>query len=155
MDNDKTEAMYQVEKLIQIMRENSTKKVHIETKDWKISIEQNENSQMEIVKAALSSEDSSKDNASGQNRNDLHIVTTPLVGTFYRASSPEQEPYVEIGDVVEIGQVLCLVEAMKVMNEIHSDIEGVVTKIVAANGDMVEYGQPLFEIKPQDSNDEA
>jgi len=77
------------------------------------------------------------------------------VGTFYRASSPEQEPYVEIGDVVEIGQVLCLVEAMKVMNEIHSDIEGVVTKIVAANGDMVEYGQPLFEIKPQDSNDEA
>jgi len=57
MDNDKTEAMYQVEKLIQIMRENSTKKVHIETKDWKISIEQNENSQMEIVKAALSSED--------------------------------------------------------------------------------------------------
>jgi len=84
MGNDKTEALYQVEKLIKIMKENSTKKVHIETKDWKISIEQKENSQMEIVKSVMSNEDSSKDDTHGQKHSSVHIVTAPLVGTFYR-----------------------------------------------------------------------
>ena len=75
-------------------------------------------------------------------------VTAPIVGTFYRASSPDKPPYVEIGDVVKKGQVLCIIEAMKLMNEIESEAAGKVVHILVENGQPVEYGQPLFMIEP-------
>jgi acetyl-CoA carboxylase biotin carboxyl carrier protein len=77
----------------------------------------------------------------------LHIVTSPIVGTFYRASSPTAEPFAKLGDAVEIGKTLCIIEAMKLMNEIQSDATGTVAKIFVENGQPVEYGQPLFGIK--------
>ena len=77
----------------------------------------------------------------------LHIVTSPIVGTFYRASSPTAEPFVKLGDSVEAGKTLCIIEAMKLMNEIESDASGAVAKIFAENGQPVEYGQPLFGLK--------
>jgi acetyl-CoA carboxylase biotin carboxyl carrier protein len=79
----------------------------------------------------------------------LHVVTSPIVGTFYRAPSPTSEPFVRVGDRVEPGTPLCIVEAMKLMNEIVSDVAGEVAKIYVENGQPVEYGQPLFEIKLQ------
>jgi acetyl-CoA carboxylase biotin carboxyl carrier protein len=78
----------------------------------------------------------------------LHTVTSPLVGTFYRSADKEAEPFVEVGHKVVKGQTLCIVEAMKLMNEIESDINGVVVKIIVENGQSVEYGEPLFLIDP-------
>ncbi len=75
-------------------------------------------------------------------------VTSPIVGTFYRASSPDKPPYVDVGDTVKKGQVLCIIEAMKLMNEIESETSGKVVQILVENGHPVEYGQPLFVIEP-------
>jgi acetyl-CoA carboxylase biotin carboxyl carrier protein len=77
----------------------------------------------------------------------LHEVKSPIVGTFYESPSPGSPPFVKIGDTVEVGQVLCIVEAMKLMNEIESDVAGEVVKRIAASGQPVEYGQPLFAIR--------
>jgi acetyl-CoA carboxylase biotin carboxyl carrier protein len=79
----------------------------------------------------------------------LVTVEAPMVGTFYRASSPTAEPYVQEGDAVKEGQVLCIIEAMKLMNEIEAKIAGRVARILVENGHAVEYGQPLFLIDPQ------
>jgi acetyl-CoA carboxylase biotin carboxyl carrier protein len=76
-----------------------------------------------------------------------HVVSAPMVGTFYGASSPGAKPFVEIGSDVKEGQVLCIIEAMKMMNQIESDKAGKVTAIMATNGDPVEFGQPLFVIE--------
>lgn len=78
----------------------------------------------------------------------LITITSPIVGTFYRASSPESAPFVEVGSRVKKGQVLCIVEAMKLMNEIESEIDGTVIKVLVENGQPVEYGEPLFLIEP-------
>jgi len=78
---------------------------------------------------------------------DLHILTSPIVGTFYRSPSPTSEPFVKLGDPVEAGATLCIIEAMKLMNEIQADASGTVAKIFVENGQPVEYGQPLFGIK--------
>jgi len=77
----------------------------------------------------------------------LHIITSPIVGTFYRSANPESEPFVNVGDRISKGQVLCIIEAMKLMNEIESDVDGVVTRIYPQNGQPVEYGEKLFAVK--------
>jgi len=74
-------------------------------------------------------------------------ITAPMVGTFYRAPAPDADPYVEVGDEVTVGQPLCIIEAMKLMNEIESEVEGVLVEILAQNGQPVEYGQPLFVVE--------
>ncbi len=77
----------------------------------------------------------------------LHLVTSPIVGTFYRSPSPTSEVFVKLGDSVESGKTLCIIEAMKLMNEIQSDGTGTIAKIFVENGQPVEYGQPLFGLK--------
>ncbi|HEY6906850.1 MAG TPA: acetyl-CoA carboxylase biotin carboxyl carrier protein [Ignavibacteriaceae bacterium] len=77
----------------------------------------------------------------------LHQITSPIVGTFYRAPAPDADPYVQIGDSVSQGSVLCIVEAMKLMNEIESDVSGKIVKILVENGKPVEYNQPLFLVQ--------
>jgi acetyl-CoA carboxylase biotin carboxyl carrier protein len=77
----------------------------------------------------------------------LHIVRSPIVGTFYEAPSPGAPPFVKVGDQVEVGQVLCIVEAMKLMNEIECDVAGEIVKKLVANGQPIEYGQELFSIR--------
>ena len=77
----------------------------------------------------------------------LHIITSPIVGTFYRSANPESEPFVNVGDRISKGQVLCIIEAMKLMNEIESDVDGVVTRIYPQNGQPIEYGEKLFAVK--------
>jgi acetyl-CoA carboxylase biotin carboxyl carrier protein len=80
---------------------------------------------------------------------DLHIIPSPIVGTFYRSPSPSADPFVKIGSNVEPESVVCIIEAMKLMNEIQAEASGEVVKIYVENGQPVEYGQPLFGIKPQ------
>ncbi|HEX7157572.1 MAG TPA: acetyl-CoA carboxylase biotin carboxyl carrier protein [Edaphobacter sp.] len=79
----------------------------------------------------------------------LHEVKSPIVGTFYESPAPGASPFVQIGDQVEVGQVLCIVEAMKLMNEIESDVAGEIVKRIATSGQPVEYGAPLFAIRPR------
>jgi acetyl-CoA carboxylase biotin carboxyl carrier protein len=79
----------------------------------------------------------------------LHIVKSPIVGTFYESPAPGSPPFVKPGDIVRAGQVLCIIEAMKLMNEIESDVSGEVVKRLVANGQPVEYGQPLFSVRAQ------
>ncbi len=79
----------------------------------------------------------------------LHTVKSPIVGTFYEAPSPGAPPFVKVGDTVELGQVLCIVEAMKLLNEIESDVAGEIVKKLANNGQPIEYGQELFVIRPK------
>ena len=80
----------------------------------------------------------------------LHAVRSPVVGTFYRAPAPGEEPYVEVGDAVSSGQTLCIVEAMKLMNEIVADVSGEVVEVLAENAGGVEYDQPLFYLRPDE-----
>ena len=79
----------------------------------------------------------------------LHMVKSPIVGTFYEAPSPGAPPFVKPGDMVEVGQVLCIVEAMKLLNEIESDVAGEIVKKLAVNGQPIEYGQDLFVVRPK------
>jgi acetyl-CoA carboxylase biotin carboxyl carrier protein len=76
-------------------------------------------------------------------------INSPMVGTFYRSPSPESPAFVNVGDTIKVGQVICIVEAMKLMNELKSEISGKVVKIVASNGNPVQYGQPLFLVEPE------
>ena len=79
----------------------------------------------------------------------LHMVKSPIVGTFYESPSPGSPPFVKSGDVIEAGQVLCIIEAMKLMNEIEADVSGEVVKRLVNNGQPVEYGQALFSVRPR------
>jgi acetyl-CoA carboxylase biotin carboxyl carrier protein len=78
---------------------------------------------------------------------DLHIITSPIVGTFYRAPNPEADSFVNVGDHISKGKVLCIIEAMKLMNEIESDVEGTLAQIFPQNGQPIEYGEKLFAVK--------
>jgi acetyl-CoA carboxylase biotin carboxyl carrier protein len=78
----------------------------------------------------------------------LHWVISPIVGTFYRAPNPDAEPYVKVGDIVREGQTLCIIEAMKLMNEIECDVAGMVVKVLPDNAQPVEYGERLFAVRP-------
>ena len=80
-------------------------------------------------------------------RNDEHTVTSPMVGTYYSAASPGAKSFVEIGTEIKVGQILCIIEAMKMMNQIEADRAGRITSVMAQNGDPVEFGQPLFVVE--------
>ena len=97
--------------------------------------------------AAASAPAAAEAPAAARPRTNEHVVTAPMVGTFYSASSPGAKAFVEIGDEVKVGQTLCIIEAMKMMNQIESDKSGRVTSIMARNGDPVEFGQPLFVVE--------
>lgn len=83
-----------------------------------------------------------------EGKNDLYYITSPMVGTFFSAPDPSSSPFVEIGDPVKKNQTLCIIEAMKLMNEIESEVDGTLKKIFVENGKPVEYGQRLFAIQP-------
>ena len=100
------------------------------------------------VQNPLASAESAPGAAEARSSEDLHLVKSPIVGTFYESPSPGAEAFVKVGAHIETGQALCIVEAMKLMNEIESDVSGEVIRIFVENGQPVEYGQPLFGIRP-------
>ncbi len=79
----------------------------------------------------------------------LHTITSPMVGTFYAAPSPDAAPYVKVGDKVKKDTIVCIVEAMKLFNEIEAEVDGEIVEVLVKNGQLVEYGQPLFLVKPE------
>ncbi len=98
--------------------------------------------------AAPASTATATESSPPESTEDLYIIESPIVGTFYGAPSPNAPPFVKPGDVVQVGQVLCIIEAMKLMNDIESEVAGEIVRIYVENGQPVEYGQSLFAIKP-------
>ncbi|EDP75852.1 acetyl-CoA carboxylase biotin carboxyl carrier protein [Hydrogenivirga sp. 128-5-R1-1] len=143
-----------IRELIELVKNSNIRSLKIENEEGKIVIEthRGEVVQPRIERKPRQVEDfrhqevlpPSEDISEEEKQ--YHVIKSPLVGTFYRSPSPGAPPFVEVGDIVSPGQVLCIVEALKVMNEIESDVRGKIEKILVENGETVEYGQPLFLI---------
>ena len=147
----------ELEKLIALLEEKNLAQFELELEDFKIKISRCEPQSPAPTFASLpilsaQSEETQKESvtesAQEETDNSLFYVTSPMVGTFYRAPDPSSPPFVEKGDSVSKNQTLSIIEAMKLMNEIESDIDGVIDDIFVENGNPVEYGQKLFSIKP-------
>ena len=148
-----------IKKIIKLVEHSSIDELELEEEGTKIKVARNRNSGVYVQTAqtlplpALPSHnshhvESAKPATSNTHLNSqYHEVRSPIVGTFYRAPSPDAESYIEIGQKVQVGSVMCIVEAMKLMNEIESDCNGTVVKIIAENGKPVEYNQVLFLIE--------
>ncbi|MGD8538076.1 MAG: acetyl-CoA carboxylase biotin carboxyl carrier protein [Candidatus Aminicenantes bacterium] len=143
-------------KIIDLLEERDLSEFELEIEDLKIKISrtpQKTNSQAMIpVVAPAGVADNSETPAQIESANDekgLHFITSPMVGTFYRSPDPSSPPFVEKGESVAKNQTLCIIEAMKLMNEIEAEVEGTLEEIYIKNGKPVEYGQKLFAIKPQ------
>ncbi|MEO0275880.1 MAG: acetyl-CoA carboxylase biotin carboxyl carrier protein [candidate division WOR-3 bacterium] len=143
-----------IKKLVEIMREENLSQIEIKKPFFKIKLskeilkeipkteikkEEIKEISKEIIKEEKKKEEIKEDN--------IYILRSPLVGTFYRAPSPESPPYVEIGDEVKKGDILCIIEAMKIMNEIESEVDGKIIDIFVENAKPVEFGQALFKIE--------
>lgn len=151
-----------IKKLVKVVEQSDITEFSIQEGDLKIKISKNGNQQivntvvsqpaMENVNAVqpfvAQVETTQSETVSGESTNaNLHEVRSPIVGTFYLAPSPDADAYVQVGDSVSDGSVLCIVEAMKLMNEIESDAGGKIVKILVENATAVEYNQPLFLIE--------
>ncbi|MCS6896973.1 MAG: acetyl-CoA carboxylase biotin carboxyl carrier protein [Nitrospira sp.] len=151
------EHVKQVQEFINLLRRNNLTELEIERQGFRIrvrhevggragitSLAETPVSVSQTVPHSIAESVSTEEDTSG-----LVTITSPIVGTFYRSPSPDADPYVEEGDYVRKGQVLCIVEAMKLMNEIESETDGRIVKILAESTKPVEYGQPLFLIDPK------
>jgi acetyl-CoA carboxylase biotin carboxyl carrier protein len=135
--------------LIELLKETDITELQLEKDGTKVKIKREKllsSVEMSVLKSTSLHEKLVAETEEETQR--LVTITSPIVGTFYRSLSPEAEPFVEVGLKVNKGQVLCIVEAMKLMNEIESDVDGVVVKGLVENGQPVEYGEPLFLIEP-------
>lgn len=147
--------MEEIRSLAAIMREAELTCLEVTEGESKIRLErrppvvrnimtapQGENNLSQSVPAAVQAQPSGKQEESG-----LREVRSPMVGVFYASPSPDAEPFVKVGSHVKKGDVLCVIEAMKLLNELNSDMDGEIAEICAGNGQVVEYGQPLFKIR--------
>lgn len=134
--------------LIELLKDTDISELQIEKDGIKIKIKKEKLlSTIELSKPVVSHEKQHIAEPQEDTQR-LITVTSPIVGTFYRSSSPDAAPFVEVGSKVKKGQVLCIIEAMKLMNEIESETDGVVVRILVESGHSVEYGEPLFLIEP-------
>jgi acetyl-CoA carboxylase biotin carboxyl carrier protein len=151
-----------ITKLIEIMKDNGLEEIEIEHGDDKIFLKRSQPQQATIgiplmrpepgVAPASSESPGAANQSSGRQavpvEEDLLEIKSPIVGTFYATPSPDSEPYVDIGSEVSPQTVVCIIEAMKVMNEIKAEISGTIVEIHVTNGQAVEYGQVLFKVRP-------
>jgi acetyl-CoA carboxylase biotin carboxyl carrier protein len=146
-----------VKKLIELLEESGISELEISEGEESVRISRHPRAGMQVAQAApimqaapaAAAAPATAATAAGERapRNDEHTVTSPMVGTYYSSASPGAKPFVEIGSEIKVGQILCIIEAMKMMNQIESDKEGRVTAMLAKNGEPVEFGQPLFIIE--------
>ncbi len=146
-----------IKELINLVKNSNIKSLKIEQGDLKIQIETHKELSSAPMELSPKQTAEKKDEYKHleilppsedikEEEKKYHVIKSPLVGTFYRSPAPGAPPFVEVGDIVSPGQVLCIIEALKVMNEIESDVRGRIEKILVENGETVEYGQPLFLI---------
>ncbi len=167
--------MQQIRELIKIVDQSSLDEFKYENEDVKIFMKKNNQGQVSNVvtapqvqpavetkpapaveqQPAVQKKETVQEQADKQDKSDekeiknenLHKITSPMVGTFYRAPAPDADPYVEVGSKVKSDTVVCIVEAMKLFNEIEAEVEGEIVDILVENGQLVEFGQPLFLVK--------
>lgn len=137
----------QLIKLIKTVSASSLSSFQMEEDGLKISMKKNVQGQTILQSPERIVSMENKEEEKKEEEIEGNVVKAPLVGTFYASSSSEGEPFVQVGDVVKKGQILGIIEAMKLMNEIESEFEGTVESVLVENGEMVEYGQPLFTIR--------
>jgi acetyl-CoA carboxylase biotin carboxyl carrier protein len=156
----------EIKELIETINSSNIALFEIKTEDIQIKMDKSLNRENNVAREVVTTENvvvkSSEINVDQKVKNDtsvkvteemvekdddLSVITSPMVGTFYGASSPDSDPFVKAGDSINVGDTLCIVEAMKLMNEIESEIKGTIKKVLVKDGDMVEYGQPIFKVK--------
>ena len=153
----------EIKKILDLMRENDLAEFELEQEGVKVRLRKNSapqwNGQAPVVPAAYApppavatsasvGEPASSPLTAASEDVDLAIIKSPIVGTFYRAPDPESKPFAEVGQMVKTGQTLCIIEAMKLMNEINAECDGEVVKVYVENGRAVQYGERLFAIRP-------
>ena len=147
----------EIKELINLMNENDVVELEIEREGTRIRIRKSASGKFEtiaeerglpqVIQAIKPAFESGSVKKEKEEKN-LIPVKAPMGGTCYRAPSPDSKPYVEIGQTIEVGQVICVIEAMKLMNEIKSEVHGKIVEIIAENSSPVEYGQDLFMVEP-------
>ena len=146
-----------VKKLIELLQESGISEIEVHEGEESVRITSHHmtNAQQAVIQAPVAIPQANVDSAPMQNAPETplpavdegHIIKSPMVGIFYSSASPDVPAFVEIGQTVEKGEVLCIIEAMKIMNQIEADTNGVLSKVYVENGEPIEYGQPLFAIK--------
>ena len=146
-----------VKKLIELLQESGISEIEVHEGEESVRITSHHmtNAQQSVVQAPMAIPQAEVDSTPMQNAPETplpavdegHVIKSPMVGIFYSSVSPDVPPFVEIGQAVEKGEVLCIIEAMKIMNQIEADTSGVLSKVYVENGEPIEYGQPLFAIK--------
>jgi acetyl-CoA carboxylase biotin carboxyl carrier protein len=155
----------QIQELIKIINKSNIGELSIEENDFKITIKQKEEKVQTVVSGTQtpvflpapvaasqpqvqSQQPTPASQPSAPKTDNLVTIKSPMIGTFYRKSSPDKPPFIEVGDDVTPGKVVCIIEAMKLFNEIESEVSGTVVKILADDASPVEYDQPLFLVQP-------
>ena len=139
----------EVERLVDLVRESGVGEIRVRHGEVEITVKASPEA-LVSGRAPEAEPQAARELEPSPERDGLHAIRSPLVGTFYRAPAPGEDAYVVVGDRVRAGQVMCIVEAMKLMNEIPADVSGEVVEIMAENAEGVEYDQPLFYLRPED-----
>jgi len=145
----------EIKELITLMNENELMELEVEREGMKVRLKKSGSGNIETItegqaasKVAQALRADVKTTEPAKQELNFTTIKAPMVGTFYRAANPEAKPYAEVGQTVEIGQVVCIIEAMKLMNEIKSEVKGKIVEVLVENARSVEYGQALFKIEP-------
>ena len=139
-----------LKEVIQIMKDEDLSEISIEQNDIKVHVKRaSAESSVVTQGAAVLTVQGEASPPEPENTAGLVVIPSPMVGTFYRAPSPEAEPYVNVGDEIKAGQVICTIEAMKLMNEITADLDGEIVEILVEDAQPVEYDQPIFRVRPK------
>ncbi|MFH1339570.1 MAG: acetyl-CoA carboxylase biotin carboxyl carrier protein [Candidatus Omnitrophota bacterium] len=144
----------EIKEMINLMNENNLAELEIEKEGMRIKLRRSGTMDAQHAPVIIEKEVNQRIPAPAAEQTPATALTStieikaPMVGTFYQAPNPEAPPYVEVGQVIEPGQVICIIEAMKLMNEIKSEIKGKISEILAENTEPVEFGQPLFLVEP-------
>ena len=150
----------EIKKLIDLMVKNDLRELEIRDGDCRVSLKRGPGEGVptvtlgQVQPVSLAAVQPAKGNSPGEQAEasavgeELKSIVSPMVGTFYQAANPESEPFVQAGDTVTADTVVCIIEAMKVMNEIKSGLAGTVERVLVSNGEAVEFGQPIFQVRP-------
>jgi len=146
----------EIKEMIQLMNENNLNEIELERNGLKIRLVRGSQGVVQELVERAAGETSvsgvkskiSKETA-GQEEEKYIQIKAPMVGTFYKAGSPDAPAFVELGNTVNVGDVVCIIEAMKLMNEIKSEVKGKIRKVLVENGEPIEFGQPLFLVEPE------
>ncbi|ATH60007.1 MULTISPECIES: acetyl-CoA carboxylase biotin carboxyl carrier protein [Staphylococcus] len=153
----------EIKELIEILDQSSLTEINIEDKGNIVNLKKEKETEIitpqvsqqpmqqvapqQAVTPIQSTSESSEEGSAAQENDNLETINAPMVGTFYKSPSPEESPYVQVGDAVSNESTVCILEAMKLFNEIQAEVTGEIAEILVEDGQMVEYGQPLFKVK--------